>query len=66
MLLFVCRHGQVVKTLASHAGIRGSTPLGDTKKEKDRIGKSCLFFCEKGIGKQVLQEKRQVKSGNMK
>jgi hypothetical protein len=56
----------VVKTLASHAGIRGSTPLGDTKKEKDRIGRSCLFFCEKGIRRQVLQEKGQVKSGNMK
>ena len=28
----MCSHGQVVKTLASHAGIRGSTPLGSTKK----------------------------------
>ena len=29
----MCSHGQVVKTLASHAGIRGSTPLGTTNKD---------------------------------
>ena len=32
----------MVKTLASHAGIRGSTPLGSTNcKEQDNV----LFFC---------------------
>ena len=38
----MCRHGQVVKTLASHAEIRGSTPLGDTKSKMD-TGKVSIF-----------------------
>ncbi len=33
-------HGQAVKTLASHAGIRGSIPLGVTKKALE----TGLFF----------------------
>ncbi len=39
------RHGQVVKTLASHAGIRGSTPLGDTNSNHlKKLGLFSEFF----------------------
>ncbi len=55
--MFVCRHGQVVKTLASHAGIRGSTPLGDTKrKRQDR--KILSFFLRKRYKKAGPARKR--------
>lgn len=33
-LLKICSHGQAVKTSPSHGGIRGSSPLGSTKKCK--------------------------------
>ena len=35
--------GQEVKTLASHAGIRGSIPLGVT--ERRSIAEAVLFLC---------------------
>ena len=35
--------GQAVKTLASHAGIRGSIPLGVT--ERRSIAEAVLFLC---------------------
>lgn len=48
-MLFVqmCRHGQVVKTLASHAEIRGSTPLGDTNEKIGYRQVSYFYLCTK-------------------
>ena len=36
--------GQAVKTLASHAGIRGSIPLGVTNEDLQNILQ--IFFCQ--------------------
>lgn len=46
----VCLLGQVVKTSPSHGGVRGSTPLGDTKRNRSAI--ALLFRCIalRGVG----------------
>ena len=47
----MCHLGQVVKTLASHAGIRGSTPLGDTNEKIDRtLSYLCFILRFQSLG----------------
>ena len=42
-------HGQAVKTLASHAGIRGSIPLGVTFERVSAEEFCGYFFCLKAF-----------------